>query len=523
MIKSFLLFLCLIAAPGSFAFEKGKTYKITVLHDNDHHGHFWKNKDGEYGMAARYTLVQRIRAEVKKKGGQVLYFSGGDVNTGVPESDLLKAEPDFKAMNKLGYDAMALGNHEFDNPLYVLREQQDWANFPFLSANVFYKNSKENPFLPYILKSVNGLQVAIVGMTTEDTPILSNPKNMENIVVEKPSKVAMTLIPNLKKISDIVIAVTHMGHHNNGEHGTEGEDDVTLARSVSGIHLIVGGHTHKPLFKPDVQNSTIIVQAHEWGKHLGRVDLEFKDGKVSLVSSRLIPVNLKEEKKNAKGESVKVLIEKEIPEDKGMLAFLEPFQKAGEEKLALEVGETIGKFQGDREVVRQQETNLGKLLAHVYKELTSADLAVVNSGGIRTSLPEGKISVRDIRSVVPFMNTVCSVVLKGQELREFLQAIVNRPKGSGGFPQFTGVDMVTKDGVLTEVRIAGKDLEANQEYKLALNQFMAAGGDGYPKLVGRPQYIDTGYPDFKVVMDYVKTHSPLKAKDFEPGPAVKRL
>ena len=102
-----------------------KEYTLTILHTNDNHGHFWQNQYGERGMAARATLVNHIRAEVESAGGSVLLLSGGDINTGVPESDLLDAQPDFIGMNMIGYDAMAIGNHEFDNPLDVLAKQAD--------------------------------------------------------------------------------------------------------------------------------------------------------------------------------------------------------------------------------------------------------------------------------------------------------------------------------------------------------------------------------------------------------------
>lgn len=110
-----------------------------MLHTNDHHGHFWRNEYGEYGLAAQKTLVDGIRKEVAAEGGSVLLLSGGDINTGVPESDLQDAEPDFRGMNLVGYDAMAIGNHEFDNPLAVLRQQEKWAKFPLLSANIYQK------------------------------------------------------------------------------------------------------------------------------------------------------------------------------------------------------------------------------------------------------------------------------------------------------------------------------------------------------------------------------------------------
>lgn len=121
--------LALIPATMANAWEKDKTYNITILHTNDHHGHFWHNDHGEYGLAAQKTVVDEIRDEVAKQGGSVLLLSGGDINTGVPESDLQDAEPDFKGMNLVGYDAMALGNHEFDNPLETLRQQENGQRF----------------------------------------------------------------------------------------------------------------------------------------------------------------------------------------------------------------------------------------------------------------------------------------------------------------------------------------------------------------------------------------------------------
>ena len=130
LVTTLLLSAC--AGTGVGTFEKDKTYNITILHTNDHHGRFWKNGDGEYGMAARKTVIDAIRKEVAAAGGHSLLLDGGDVNTGVPESDLQDAVPDFKGMNLLGYDAMAVGNHEFDKPLSVLKMQRELIKFPML-------------------------------------------------------------------------------------------------------------------------------------------------------------------------------------------------------------------------------------------------------------------------------------------------------------------------------------------------------------------------------------------------------
>ncbi len=149
--------LTLLSGAAS-AWEKDKTYAITILHTNDHHGHFWQNDHGEYGLGAQKTLVDGIRQEVAAQGGSLLLLSGGDINTGVPESDLQDAEPDFRGMNLVGYDAMAIGNHEFDNPLSVLRQQEKWATFPLLSANIYQKSTGQRLFKPYALFDKQGHQ-----------------------------------------------------------------------------------------------------------------------------------------------------------------------------------------------------------------------------------------------------------------------------------------------------------------------------------------------------------------------------
>lgn len=163
--------------------------KLTILHTNDHHGQYMQDSQGQYGMAARKTLVDQIRAEVSQSGGHLLLLSGGDINTGRPESDLLDAEPDFIGMNMIGYHAMALGNHEFDKPYHVLLKQQKLAKFPFLAANIYDRKSGLRAFKPFQIFEFGGLKIGVVGFTTEDTqkftqvkevtfrPILSDAKN----------------------------------------------------------------------------------------------------------------------------------------------------------------------------------------------------------------------------------------------------------------------------------------------------------------------------------------------------------
>lgn len=513
------------------------TYKLTVLHTNDHHGRFWQNRYGEYGMAARKTLIDDLREEIQAEGGSVLLLSGGDINTGVPESDLQDAEPDFKGMSKIGYDAMALGNHEFDNPLDVLFKQQEWASFPMLSANIYDKNTGKRLFQPYAMFKKQGIKIAVIGLTTEDTAKLGNPEFIEQIDFRDPKEEAKNLIAELKETEypDLIFAVTHMGHYENGNRGINAPGDVALARYLNegDLDMIVGGHSQEPVcmegpnvikksFKPgdecqpDQQNGAYIVQAHEWGKYVGRADYEFRNGELSMVSYDLIPVNLKKKIK-VDGQSQRVLIQEEIEQDEAMLEFLRPYQEKGQGKLNVKIAESNGKLEGDRSVVRYQQTNLGRLIATAHMERAKADFAVMNSGGVRDSIAAGDITYKDVLTVQPFGNMVSYVDMTGKEVLDYLNVVATKPVDSGAYAQFAGIAMSINNGVVTNVFIGNKQLRLDGNYRFTVPSYNAAGGDGYPKIDDHPGYVNTGFTDAEVLKDYLETHSPIDVNEYAPS------
>lgn len=510
------LFVGIASLFAVAAQTKSKTYKITILHTNDHHGRFWQNKNGEYGMAARKTLIDAIRKEVAANGGHLLLLSGGDINTGVPESDLQNAEPDFLGMKKIGYDAMALGNHEFDNPIEILKKQKKWAGFPFLSANVVKKSNGKPLFKSHIVKKYQGLKIAIIGFTTKDTEIIGNPEFLQGLSFLDPIEVGKTLIPKLKKKNDIVIAVTHMGHYQDGNYGGNAPGDVSLARNTKGLDVIIGGHSQNPLFEPDTQNGTLILQAHEWGKYVGRLDLEYQAGELKMKNYRLIPVNLKKKVKNAEGKTERVHIEQEIVADNDLENFLKPYQEQGQTELQKQVGSSNGVFVGDRKFVRNEETNLGNLIALAQMAKTDSDLAVMNSGGIRADMAEGTITYKDVLIVQPFANELCSVVLTGEELKDYLQVVGNKAKGSGAFPQFAGVKLYFDGETLVQLEVQGQKVQDNKNYKLSLNSYIASGGDGYPKMSNHANFVNTGYVDADMLKEYIENNTPLKIENYAP-------
>ncbi len=517
--------------------DADKAYKITILHTNDNHGRFWENKYGEYGMAARKTLLDQIRTEVKAEGGTTLLLSGGDINTGVPESDLQDAEPDFKGMNMLGYDAMALGNHEFDNPLDVLRKQEGWADFPFLSANIYNKKTGKRLFQPYQIFEQQGIKIAVIGLTTEDTAKIGNPEYIGGVEFRDPKAEAKKIIAELRETEnpDVIIAATHMGHYENGNRGVNAPGDVALARYLQegDLDMIVGGHSQEPVCmegpnmynknfkpgdacKPDNQNGTWIVQAHEWGKYVGRADFEFQNGELRMVSYDLVPVNLKKKVKLADGSKKRVFIQDEIAQNEEVLDFLTPYQEKGQEQLNVKIAESNGKLEGDRNVVRFKQTNLGRLIAASHMQRAKADFAVMNSGGVRDSIAAGDITYKDVLTVQPFGNIVTYTDMSGAEVLDYLNVVATKPVDSGAYAQFYGISMTVADGKVSNVVLNGKKLDPKATYRFTVPSFNAAGGDGYPKLADHPGYVNTGFVDAEVLKEFLEKSSPVDVNKFAP-------
>ncbi|MBF0208241.1 MAG: metallophosphoesterase, partial [Oligoflexia bacterium] len=341
------------------AYVPGKIYPITILHTNDSHGSFWRDNIGQFGFSAQKTLVGRIRQEVLSKGGHLLILSAGDFNTGKPRSDMQHAIPDLLALNSIGYDAMCIGNHEFDKGLQALQEQESLAQFPFLAANIYY-DTENSPrklnvrvFKPYIQKTFDELKVSIIGLITETTPYITESGRTDGLFFRSALEEAKEIVPLLRKESDIVVALTHLGFTTQDPRSA---GDETLAGSGLGIDLIVGGHEHLRLFEPVIKDKTIIVQAGDQGKYLGRLDLEFLDGQVRIVGYKLIAINQKvivtsdngTPVLDAQGNPQYRFVNEEIVEDPDLLQKLQFYYDKGGEELAKVVGTVEGYFTRSR-------------------------------------------------------------------------------------------------------------------------------------------------------------------------------
>ncbi|MFZ7158458.1 bifunctional UDP-sugar hydrolase/5'-nucleotidase UshA [Avibacterium gallinarum] len=527
----------------SYAYQANQTYHFTLLHTNDLHGHYWQNKNGEYGLAAQKTLIDRIRAEVEQKGGSVILLNAGDFNTGVPESDLQNAKPDIEALNLMGYEALTLGNHEFDNPLQLLEMQEKWAKFPFLAANVYNQKTGDLLVNPYTILDKQGLKIAVVGLTTEDTAKLGNPEFMSAVRFERPAESAKTVLAELAKNEqpDLKIALTHMGFYPDAKYGSNAPGDVSMVRELpaGAFDIVIGGHTHDTLcinedgsfnskFKPGdsckplFEKNTWIMQAGEWGKYLGRADFTFKDGKLTLENYQLVPINLKKKVKKEDGSSEYVLYQEEIPADPALLAHLKTYQDQGDKLLGQVVGKVDDRLVGDRDIVRFHQTNLGQLIARSQAERVKADIGIMNSGGIRASIEGGDVTYKDILTVQPFGNIISYFEMNGKDLLNYLDVVALKEVDSGAYPQFYGITMTVdrKAKKVSDVKIQGKPIDLNKMYRISLPSYCAAGGDGYPVMTDNPTYVNAGFVDADSLKEYFQEHSPIKAADFEANKGI---
>ncbi len=483
-------------------------HHLVVLHTNDTHGHpvkFFKDPAPDVGgLAARATIIKRIRGQSKN----VLVLDAGDINTGRPESNLFKARPDIEGFNYIGYDAMAIGNHEFDNPVDVLKEQMKLADFPFLSANVRTKQG-ELLALPYIIKEFDGFKVAIFGLTTKETEFLGHPDNIRGLVFQDEVEVAQQLVPELRKQADAVIALAHMGIYNSPELGSK-----RLASEVSSIDLIVDGHSHTKLDAPIVMtdpesgHKTLIVQAWKWGLVLGRVDLFIQEKRVIDYKFEAIPVNLKEVEKKPDGAMVYHVIGEEIPEDPELVRLMKPYVDRVNYLLSEVVGQAEETFfyRG----VRKRETALGDLVADSmlwYTKYLEVDFALQNGGGIRADLPKGPITQRSMHEVLPFDNSVVVLTLDGATVRSLFNYMASISSGQGAFPQVSAglsITLNTLTKKCEKIMINGEPFDPGRTYTVATNSYLAAGGDGYRMLLNALHRYDSSMSLRDVLIKYIE-------------------
>jgi 5'-nucleotidase/UDP-sugar diphosphatase len=444
---------------------------IRVLYVNDFHGFAEPYKPVGSDQKLGGIAYLSARADQLRKETPSLFLAAGDMIQGNDWANLTLGKSVIELMNIMRFDAMVVGNHEFDFGQHVLKKRISEAEFPVLGANV----EGIDILKPYIIRTIaiGGVRVAILGIVTDETPVSTYPGNVAGLKFIPPETAVRRYLPVLRSKADIVIVLSHIGY----------SADRRLAADVKGIDVIVGGHSHTKLLKPVVVGKTIIVQAWEHAKALGVLDLVIEDGKIESFGGRLEEIRPDPDH-----------------EDKAVLEVVERYKKVEDSVLGEVIGESAAGFDGEN--VRRGETNLGDFVADIMRSVSGANAAIINGGGIRASINKGKIERKDIYNVLPFDDCIVVVKLTGRQIGKALEHGVSAvEEESGRFPQVSGIKFTYSRSArpgsrLMDFTIDGKPLRADKVYTVAINDFLAAGGDGYKVLAeaaGPPKdFVRTG-------------------------------
>ncbi|MCH8979213.1 MAG: 5'-nucleotidase C-terminal domain-containing protein [Armatimonadetes bacterium] len=502
--------LCLLLAAFVASCTPGTAvgdFTLTILHTNDMHAHMdaTKYKDVMYGGYARQaTLVDRIRGEVEN----VLLLSGGDTFQGTIYFNTYEGLSDLAFMNYVGYDAMAVGNHEFDRGPAVLAAFVRQAKFPVLAANIDVSGDEHLSDLigKSVIREVGGERIGIVGAIIPILHEISSPGEnvkMLDLVTAVQSEIDRLTSQGVDKI----VVVAHVGY----------SDEVRLAEALQGVDIIVGGHSDTFLGSFDgspetgrpyptvVKNAdgdtALVVQAWHWGMVLGRLDVEFDDqGRVVAWTGGPIPIT------------------EEIAEDPVVRSMAAAFAKPVEELKNRVIGST------ETELDRSDQYVKGSVMSELIADAQLAAVeklgvvaAFINSGGVRAPIEPGDISYGAAIIVQPFNNSITTLVLTGPELKAALEHGVSKGgEGHGGFLTPSEGTSYTVDHSkpvgqrVSEIVIGGEAFDISKSYKIAMNAYTAGGGDAHEVLKNaKGERYDTGLLDIDALVEYLMANTPL--------------
>ncbi len=470
---------------------------LTILHTNDTHSHLLpfsypavgpieagadtvalKERNNIGGIARRATLVQQVRNQVAAGRGTVWLVDAGDFSDGTPLSIVYHGEADVAAMNAAGYKFGTLGNHEFNIPLAQTRKLVGMARFPLLCANVT-DTATGRPFVQEsTVEPVGALRIAVFGLITRAAATYQAAK--EGVTIADEIQTARRMAAALRKQADIVVLISHAGQ----------EVDRRIADEVPGIDVIIGGHSHSRLpigdliwhsddLRVDDVNGTVLVQAHQWGGELGRLDLLFEknaDGwHVARYRERLIPVTA------------------DIAPDPKVAAVVDQYWQP----ISAQYGEVIGQADGDFTVVGDDQAHYN-LFTDAVRETFGADVELENTSSIRSALVKGPITRGDMVMMDPFNNTVVTLKMPGRDLKRVLE--LHRPFVSG-------LRYRVENKQLVEATIGGRPVEDERIYAVVTNSYFA----NYAfKDLRADDVRDTRRSRLDVVIDYVRKKGTVK-------------
>lgn len=478
---------------------------LCVLHTNDMHGHIapervrgWEERSG--GAAVLAGCVREIRERNLKAGIPTLLLDAGDIFVGTPEGAVSGGAAVVEVMNVTRYDAAAVGNHEFDHGVPNLERLAASADFPFLCANALTSpGGEELPFArPYVIMECGGLIVGIIGVITQSTPSIVMPGRIEKVTFSDPMDAARRCAAELiEQGTDFIILISHCGL----------EEDKKLAAGLEDVGLIVGGHSHELLKKPLMARptGTIIVQAGDSGRYLGKLDLLVDPHRRRAITRRYELIPLKEDA---------------CPPDPSVKAIVDECRaRAGKE-----FDEVVGECLTDLVESDTAESQLGDTIADSMRAATGAEIAFHNSHGIRAPLLRGPVTKRDIYTIMPFDNTLYTMKLSGAQVRAILEQSLSL---DNGLLQVSGLtvsyDPSAAAGEKVVEAVCGeRPIEDGRDYLVATNSYLAAGGDNYRVFTQGRDVCNTGIMDREAFGQYIRARSPLSADGYRPARLVAR-
>ncbi|WP_261806259.1 5'-nucleotidase C-terminal domain-containing protein [Lapidilactobacillus luobeiensis] len=524
----------LLAATNKAA-TTAATEVVTIMHTNDMHGRLANVPNKTVGMARLKTYRDQIQP--------TLLVDAGDAMQGLPLSNYSQGMDMVKAMNAVGYDGMTLGNHEFDFGLETALKYQQELNFPIVSANVFYRDGSQ-PFKSYALttKKVNGQdkKFALIGLTTPETAYKTHPKNVEKIKFEKPLPAAIkAMTAAIQDGADYFVFMTHLGVD---ETTLKDEQSTYLASGLAKKYpdkriFIADGHSHTQLPTGLKFNNVIVGQT---GSYLSTVGLMTGTYRAQDATLKAELHSAQELQALPEDPQVKVIVDQaQVNYDRDNSQVILPNNQI--------------KFNGLRDNVRTRETNLGDLIGDVLWEYgqtgftKKSDFAVVNGGGIRENLEVGPVNKGQIVAVMPFGNTISQITVTGAQIYQMFEHSLRSPAAkdaqgqviydennlpklgaNGGFLQVSHTLQVSYDSTrpgsdpekqtvgtrVTSIKLNGKFIprDSQDTYQMATNDFMAAGGDGYTMLSGKP--VQQGPSMDTVLLDYMKKVTPATLANY---------
>ncbi|MBP1875077.1 5'-nucleotidase [Ensifer adhaerens] len=510
-----------------FALSSGAAfadYELNILHINDLHSRIEsinkfdstcsaeeEGKNECFGGVARLkSLIDQKRQDLS--GKNVLLLNAGDNFQGSLFFTTYKGLAEAEFLNLMKFDAMTVGNHEFDESEDGLVGFLEKVEFPVVTANVLpsYKSKIGDRIKPSIVLEVGGQKVGIVGAVANDTPELSSPG--PDILIGDDVATTTAAVEELKKQGvDKIIALTHVGYPR----------DLAAIAKIPDVDVVVGGHSHSLLSNTDekaegpyptmVDNpggyKVPVVQAASYSKYLGDLVVTFDDKGVV---------------KAAKGDPI--LVDSSIKPDQSVLTRVAELAKPIEELRSKIIGKTEAPIDGSRDNCRAKECEMGSLVADAMLDRVKGQgvtIAITNGGGLRASIDAGDVSMGEAITVLPFQNTVATFQLKGADIQTALENGLSKLEEAGGrFPQVAGLKYSfdrSKPVGSRVVSVEVKDGEAYgpldpaKTYSLVTNNYMRNGGDGYDvfKTKGENAY-DYGPGLETVLADYLAAHQPFK-------------